>query len=159
MKTLLLRLEPIIWLLFGAGIMVGTLLLPGYLLTIGLGGPLGFLADGALSFDRAHTIFSNPLGRLVLPKGLSTSPLPDRPDTVAFLDGPTVLAALTSEAVTLAGDAPDAILVSDDEREWSNWLGGYRTVHQSHNLRLVPLNTITDQAYTVYFPLQQRGRG
>ena len=66
MKTLLLRLEPVIWLLFGAGIMVGTLLLPGYLLTIGLGGPLGFLPDGALSFDRAHTIFSNPLGRLVL---------------------------------------------------------------------------------------------
>jgi fumarate reductase subunit D len=65
-KTLLLRLEPIIWLLFGAGIMVGTLLLPGYLLTIGLGGPLGFLPDGALAYDRAHTIFANPLGRLVL---------------------------------------------------------------------------------------------
>ena len=66
MRGLLLRLEPIIWVLFGAGIMVGTLLLPGYLLTVTLAGPLGMLPDGALSFERAYTIFSNPLGRLVL---------------------------------------------------------------------------------------------
>lgn len=66
MKTLLLRLEPVIWVLFGAGIMVGTLLLPGYLLTVGLGAPLGLLPEGALSYERAHAIASNPLGRLVL---------------------------------------------------------------------------------------------
>jgi fumarate reductase subunit D len=65
-KALLLRLEPVVWLLFGAGIMVGTLLLPGYLLTVALGGPLGLLPDGALSFERIHAIASNPLGRLVL---------------------------------------------------------------------------------------------
>lgn len=47
------------------GMMVGTLLLPGYLMTITLGGPLGLLPDGALSFERAHMIFSNPLGRVV----------------------------------------------------------------------------------------------
>ena len=66
MRGLLLRLEPIIWLLFGAGIMVGTLLLPGYLLTVTLAGPLGLLPDGALSFERAHAIASNPIGRVVL---------------------------------------------------------------------------------------------
>ena len=66
MKALLLRLEPIIWLLFGAGIMVGTLLLPGYLLTVGLGAPLGLLPEGALSYERAHMLGSNPIGRLVL---------------------------------------------------------------------------------------------
>ena len=66
MKALLLRLEPIIWLLFGGGIMVGTLLLPGYLLTVTLGGPLGMLPDGALSFERAHMIASNPIGRVLL---------------------------------------------------------------------------------------------
>lgn len=66
MKTLLLRLEPVIWLLFGAGILVGTLLLPGYLLTWGLAGPLGLLPEGALAYDRVHAIASNPLGRLVL---------------------------------------------------------------------------------------------
>jgi len=65
-KALLLRLEPIIWLLFGGGIMVGTLLLPGYLLTVTLGGPLGLLPEGALSFERAHAIASNPIGKIVL---------------------------------------------------------------------------------------------
>ena len=66
MRPLLLRLEPVIWLLFGAGIMVGTMLLPAWLLTVGLGGPLGLLPEGALSYDRAHAIASNPIGRLVL---------------------------------------------------------------------------------------------
>jgi fumarate reductase subunit D len=73
-KTLLLRLEPVIWVLFGAGIMVGTLLLPAYLLTVGLGGPLGLLPEGALSYERAHALATNPLGRLVL-LGLVALPL------------------------------------------------------------------------------------
>lgn len=63
MRTLLLRLEPVIWLLFGGGIMVGTILLPGYLLTIGLGGPLGILPEGALDFERVQTLASHPIGR------------------------------------------------------------------------------------------------
>ena len=74
MKTLLLRLEPAIWVLFGTGIMVGTLLLPGYLLTVGLAGPLGLLPEGALSFERAHALAANPIGRLVL-LGLVALPL------------------------------------------------------------------------------------
>ncbi len=66
MRTLLLRLEPIIWLLFGAGIMVGTLLLPGYLLTVALGAPLHLLPADALSFERAHMLGSSLVGRVVL---------------------------------------------------------------------------------------------
>jgi len=66
MRALLLRLEPIIWLLFGAGILVGTLLLPGYLLTVALGAPLHLLPDGALSFERAHMLGSSLVGRVVL---------------------------------------------------------------------------------------------
>jgi fumarate reductase subunit D len=65
-KALLLRLEPIIWLLFGGGIMIGTLLLPGYLMTVTLAGPLGLLPDGALAFERVHAIASNPIGRVLL---------------------------------------------------------------------------------------------
>jgi len=65
-KALLLRLEPLIWLLFGGGIMVGTLLLPGYLMTVTLAGPLGLLPDGALAFERVHAIASNPIGRVLL---------------------------------------------------------------------------------------------
>lgn len=65
MRTLLMRLEPIIWLLFGGGILVGTILLPAYLLTVGIGGPLGMLPDGAFDFDRIHGLVSHPVGRAV----------------------------------------------------------------------------------------------
>ncbi len=35
MKSLLLKLEPIIWLLFGAGLSLGTMLLTGFVLIVG----------------------------------------------------------------------------------------------------------------------------
>lgn len=66
MRTLLLRLEPVIWLLFGGGIMVGTILLPGFLLGVTLGEPLGLMPEGALAFERAYDIASHPIGRAVL---------------------------------------------------------------------------------------------
>jgi DUF1680 family protein len=96
--------------------------------------------------------------RLVLPKGLTAEPLPDRPDTVAFLDGPVVLAGLSDQEVTLAGDArsPESILVADNEREWASWLGGYRTVNQARNIRFMPLHAVTDETYTLYFPVKGR---
>ena len=50
----------------GAGIMVGTMLLPAYLIAVGLAGPLGLLPEGALAWERAHALASNPIGRLVL---------------------------------------------------------------------------------------------
>jgi len=64
-KGLLLRLEPVIWLLFGGGIMLGTLLLPGYLLTVGLAGPLGLLDPEALSYERLHDMVHHPVGGIV----------------------------------------------------------------------------------------------
>jgi fumarate reductase subunit D len=66
MKRLLLRLEPIIWLLFGQGILIGTILLTGWVLVVGLLAPLGFVPDGALAFERAHRLGAHPIGRLVL---------------------------------------------------------------------------------------------
>lgn len=65
MKHLLLRLEPVIWLLFGGGIMLGTLLLPGYLLTMGLGVPLGIVPEQALSYARLQAMLAHPIGGLV----------------------------------------------------------------------------------------------
>lgn len=65
MKHLLLRLEPVIWLLFGGGIMLGTLLLPGYLLTMGLGVPLGILPAEALSYERLRGLLAHPLGGIL----------------------------------------------------------------------------------------------
>ena len=43
MKHLLLKLEPLIWFMFGQGIMLGTILLTGWILVIGLAIPLGLV--------------------------------------------------------------------------------------------------------------------
>ncbi|MCD6032572.1 MAG: hypothetical protein K0S78_4754, partial [Thermomicrobiales bacterium] len=91
-----------------------------------------------------------------LPKGLTTSPLPDRPDLVAFMDGPVVLAGLCDEERTLYGDTdhPETILVPDNEREWRGWKPGYRTRNQDRGIRFLPLYEIVDERYTVYFPVE-----
>ena len=66
MKHLLLRLEPLIWLLFGQGILLGTILLTGWVLVVGLLAPLGLLPADALAFERAHALGSHLAGRVVL---------------------------------------------------------------------------------------------
>ena len=106
---------------------------------------------------RVRRVWKNEQIRLTLPKALAAEPLPDRPDTVAFLDGPVVLAGLTAEERTLYGnkDDPQTLLAPDNEREWATWLGGYRTVNQDFGMRLAPLYTITDERYTVYFPVKR----
>lgn len=84
---------------------------------------------------------------LQLPKALTVLPLPDRPDTVAFLDGPIVLAGLCDEERTLRGDAtqPETLLIPDNEREWAQWLPGYRTAGQERGIRFIPLYAVEDQ--------------
>jgi uncharacterized protein len=91
-----------------------------------------------------------------LPKSLTSCPLPDRPDTVAFLDGPVVLAGLCDEERTLYGDKdnPASLLVADNEREWRTWQSGYRTVDQPRGLRFTPLYEVRDERYSVYFPVK-----
>ena len=61
MKALMLKLEPIIWLLFGGGMMVGGFVLPAWIATVGL----GLAGDEALAYDRMHALISNPIARLV----------------------------------------------------------------------------------------------
>ena len=91
-----------------------------------------------------------------LPKHLTSCSLPDKLDTVAILDGPVVLAGLCAEERVLYGDEdhPEMMLTPDNEREWTNWLRGYRTVNQERGLRFVPLYEIIDERYTVYFPIR-----
>ena len=74
MKQLLLKLEPIIWLLFGNGILIGTMLLTGWLLVVGVAMPLGLVPADGLAFERAHALGSNLIGRVVL-LGLIVLPL------------------------------------------------------------------------------------
>ena len=66
MKTFLLRIEPVIWLLFGQGILIGTMLLTAWLLVVGVGVPLGIFSESALAYERAHMLGGNLIGRLVL---------------------------------------------------------------------------------------------
>jgi len=66
MKHLLLKIEPIVWLLFGQGILLGTILLTGWILVVGIAMPLGIVSADALAYSRAHALGSNLIGRLVL---------------------------------------------------------------------------------------------
>jgi len=62
----LLKLEPLIWFLFGQGILIGSILLTAWLLVVGILHPLGIIAPEALAYERAHMLASHPIGRLVL---------------------------------------------------------------------------------------------
>lgn len=53
--------EPLFWSLFSAGGMLTALLAPAVILVTGF-----LVAAGDVSFSRLHSIFTNPLGRLVL---------------------------------------------------------------------------------------------
>ncbi|GAA4181727.1 beta-L-arabinofuranosidase domain-containing protein [Gryllotalpicola koreensis] len=91
---------------------------------------------------------------LHLPFDVRTVPIPDEPQTVAFTCGPVVLAGLCEAEVALdvrGGDAA-ALLRPDNERQWAEWLRGWRIGGQPRTIRLVPLHEVTDQAYSVYFP-------
>jgi fumarate reductase subunit D len=65
MKQLLLKLEPIIWLLFGAGLSLGTILLTGFVLVVGLAIPMGLVDSSAVDYTRAHALASSAFGRLI----------------------------------------------------------------------------------------------
>ena len=66
MKGLILKLEPVIWFLFGGGFMVGCLLFPAFIVAYGIAAPFGFLPEEAISYERMHAIASSLPGRLVL---------------------------------------------------------------------------------------------
>ncbi|MDR0472743.1 MAG: glycoside hydrolase family 127 protein [Treponema sp.] len=88
-------------------------------------------------------------------KGISTWPLPDKKDTMAFLYGPVVLAGLCDEEIKLIGDPskPEQFIVHDNEREWGAWMNTFKTSDQAKNIRMIPLSQIGYERYTVYFPV------
>jgi uncharacterized protein len=93
-----------------------------------------------------------------LPKQLVAHELPGEPGTVAFMDGPIVLAGLVEEERQLVGDAdrPEEMLVPDRERHHSWWNPGYyRTRGQERGIRFIPLCEVKDEIYNVYFPVKQ----
>ena len=63
---LIRALEPLWWLLFGAGGFAAALVLPMLLLVVALAFPLGWFGDPVTTFHRMRVLFANPVGQLVL---------------------------------------------------------------------------------------------
>ncbi|WP_099203847.1 beta-L-arabinofuranosidase domain-containing protein [Scatolibacter rhodanostii] len=97
--------------------------------------------------------------RITLPRGISTWPLPDKPNTQAFLYGPVLLAGLCENEPRLdaQGLSAEELLTHDNEREWGSWKETFQTVNQANNFRFIPLYDIGYEAYTVYFPIINEG--
>jgi fumarate reductase subunit D len=64
--TLIRKLEPIFWMLFGAGGFLGALVLPGLFFMVAIGMPLGLFGDPFMTFVRMSTLFGNPVGKMLL---------------------------------------------------------------------------------------------
>ena len=82
--------------------------------------------------------------------------LPDDEGTAAFVDGPIVLAGLTSDVDVISGDFenPGDFLspVSEHTYDTYIWLqNNYRTKKQPRSIKFVPLYDVKDEAYTIYF--------
>jgi DUF1680 family protein len=91
---------------------------------------------------------------LRLPLGLRAIEIPDEPTTVAFVYGPVVLAGECDAEVTIdlhGGSAVDLVR-PHNERQWTQWLPGWRVVGQNRTIQLRPLYEIADQPFSVYFP-------
>ncbi|QYR24243.1 glycoside hydrolase family 127 protein [Paenibacillus sp. sptzw28] len=104
-----------------------------------------------------RTWMNGDLIRVEFPKSLTAEALPGEPGTVAFMDGPIVLAGLVDEERRLHGNPnqPETMLVPDRERNHSWWnTGFYRTKGQDRGFRFIPLYEVKDQKYTVYFPVE-----
>ncbi len=128
-----------------------------------------------------HRVWDKDTIEIILPFDLRPCPLPDLPDTIAFMEGPTVLAGILGEGPTnlpsrtledgsprdrveflsektLLGnkEAPTSILTPDNERTPSRWQIGYRTVDQAENIRFIPLHEVREERYAVYFPIRKK---
>lgn len=111
------------------------------------------IADGYIALSR---IWENDTVSVEFSRGISLWPLPDRPDTAAFLYGPVVLAGLCDAEIELRGNAArlESIIVPDNEREWGIWTKTFKTTGQNKNIRLIPLYAVGYEPYTVYFPVK-----
>lgn len=93
---------------------------------------------------------------IALPFELRVVPIPDEPSTVAFVEGPFALAGLVDSEISLEGDPATAasLLAPDNERQWGQWLRGYRTMGQPSTTRFRPVHEIEDEHFSLYFPIR-----
>jgi fumarate reductase subunit D len=64
-SRLIHALEPLWWGLFVTGTFLSALLLPGVLLVLCLGAPLGLVSPDAVAYERMHGLVASIPGRLV----------------------------------------------------------------------------------------------
>lgn len=60
-KKFVNAIEPLIWGPFVTGNFLTPLVFPAIVLVLGIAGPLGWLPEGALSYERAHALATNPI--------------------------------------------------------------------------------------------------
>lgn len=110
------------------------------------------------TFVSIKRVWKDDIIHLELGKKISVDYLPGAENTVAFLDGPVLLAGLCDEERVLYIDKelPEELLVADNEREWGNWMNTYKTVHQARGIRFIPLYQVGYEKYAVYFPIESR---
>lgn len=119
-------------------------------------------SEESRSFVRIQKVWHQDAVTIEFPKTITTVPLPDAPETVAFMNGPVVLAGLVDEERLLEGDpnCPETILVPHNERHHSFWReGSFKTINQErNNICFIPLLDVIDETYTIYFPIRKGGR-
>ena len=96
--------------------------------------------------------------RFCLPLSVYSTPLPGDESMVAFSYGPFALAGLCTAERTLhlhGCEAPEELLIHDNEREWGMWKDTFRSRFQDPGINFVPLNSIGYEPYQVYFPLEK----
>ncbi len=82
--------------------------------------------------------------------------LPDNPDVFSLVDGPIVLAGLTSADRPVAGNLSDpaSFLLPETPHTYGTFVwqqNTYRTLNQAENFRLIPLYDVKDESYSVCF--------
>jgi DUF1680 family protein len=109
-------------------------------------------------YESLRRTWSNETVFVELPVGLRAVPLPDEPRTVAFMDGPVVLAGLCDCERGLTGDPvrPEDILRPNADGDGYPWGSAHRAVGQLQGMRFVPLHTVVDEPFSIYFPIVPR---
>lgn len=137
--------------------------LPGWLAgpaDVTVNGQAVEIEDSGDGFGSITRLWSDDTVVIKLPKKLTACSLPDRADTVAFLDGPVVLAGLIPQEHILYGDIqhPETMLTVHEERIWTGWQDSYRTVNQPVGFYFKPLYQIGYEPYTVYFQVKSSSK-
>jgi fumarate reductase subunit D len=66
MRRWIHAIDPLLWPLFGLGFFCAAFLLPPWVAVVGIAHPAGWLAEGALAYERVHELATTLPGRALL---------------------------------------------------------------------------------------------